>query len=807
MRHAPAAPAGAARRAGQLRMRLACVVTLLAAAALPLHAQGVTPSTPLDSVVVTGNARVPTSQIITTTNLVTGQIVTYRDIQAALENLFHTGQFDDVHVDQRLAGGRNVLVFHVTERPILAGWSVNGAERIPLGDVRDRVKLLEGRPLDRAAVARSRAAIDSMYKDHGFYAATVKAVEQAPDSTRAVRVEFDIQEGRRVAVSQVVVEGNEHFSDEEVVRHMASRPESFWWFRSGEFDEDRLDQDARDRLPSFYASKGYIDFQVTGDSLVTDTSASKGVLQIKVDEGSVYHVGKFEVRGNRRYSETELRRYFTLPEGEEHPAFNQGAWQAATSRVSDLYANTGYIYAQVVPEESRRTLPDGSQVVDLAWNIQEGQLATINKINVVGNDVTHERVIREAIVMLPGQVFSRDALIRSYQNIGNLGFFKQPMPEPQVEPVKNGNDTGPDVDVTFRVEEKRTGNINFGASLGQGTGLGGFLGLEEPNLFGRAKRGSLQWQFGTNVNDFVLSYSDPAINESRISGTVSLFDSRQRFIIKDLGRRRQTGASLQLGFPFFGSRYTRLFGSYSLQRVRYSDGSEEIQQRFVCNNCTRSTLGTRLVRDTRVGLPFPTGGTQVSMAGELNGGFLGGSGDYQKVDLEGHWYAPLGVIGGNGQFGGGIQLVLGFTAKSGFIFGNADNFPFEQYSLGGVQFGIPLRGYDEFSITPDGYDPTANGSNASAAAFGKSFAAFTLETGARLNQSFYVSSFLDAGNVYRTARQWDPTRLFRGAGVGVALISPLGPIGVDLAYGFDKKDLNGKPNPGWMFHIKVGNFF
>jgi outer membrane protein insertion porin family len=381
------------------------------------------------------------------------------------------------------------------------------------------------------------------------------------------------------------------------------------------------------------------------------------------------------------------------------------------------------------------------------------------------------------------------------------------MPAPSVDPVVNGNDTGPDVNITFRVEEKRTGNINFGASLGQGTGLGGFLGLEEPNLFGRGKRGSLQWQFGENINDFNISYTDPAIRESRVSGMISLFDSRQRFVIRDLGRRRQTGGSLQLGFPFLGSRYTRVFGSYGLQRVRYTDGSDEIQQRFICNNCTRSTLGTRLIRDTRVGLPFPTGGTQVSLAGELNGGFLGGTGDYQKVDAEGHWYAPLGTIGGSGQFGGGVQLVLGFTAKSGFIFGNADNFPFEQYSLGGVQFGIPLRGYDEFSITPDGFDPSAGGSNASAAAFGKSYAAFTVETGARLNQSLYVNAFMDAGNVYRTARQWDPTRLFRGAGVGVALVSPLGPIGVDLAYGFDKKDLNGKPNPGWMFHIKVGNFF
>ena len=153
-------------------------------------------------------------------------------------------------------------------------------------------------------------------------------------------------------------------------------------------------------------------------------------------------------------------------------------------------------------------------------------------------------MIREAIVMLPGDLFSRDRLIRSYQNVSNLGFFQQPLPSPDVKPSANGVD----VDIIFRVEERRTGNINFGASLGQGTGVGGFLGLEEPNLFGRGKRGKLQWQFGKNINDFTLSYTDPAIRESRISGTVSLFDSRARYTIGDLGPaeadRRQRPARL-----------------------------------------------------------------------------------------------------------------------------------------------------------------------------------------------------------------------------------------------------------------------
>ena len=169
--------------------------------------------------------------------------------------------------------------------------------------------------------------------------------------------------------------------------------------------------------------------------------------------------------------------------------------------------------------------------------------------------------------------------------------------------------------------------------------------------------------------------------------------------------------------------------------------------------------------------------------------------------------APLGSLGGGGQLGAGVQFVLGITAKSGFIFGDAGPFFTELYSLGGVQFGIPLRGYDEFAITPNGFDPEASGNRASPDAFGKSFAAFTVEAGARISQSLYLSAFFDAGNVYRSARQWDPTRLFRGAGLGAAVISPLGPIGVDLGYGFDRVDASGRSNPGWQLHFKLGNFF
>jgi outer membrane protein insertion porin family len=774
-----------------------------------LRAQEAAPPT-VDSIVVEGNQRLTPSQIVGSSGLIVRQPINYRDIQRAITALFRTGQFDDVLIEQRNLGKRLVLVVRVKERPILEKWAVRGVNRLSEGEVKGRVRLTEGRPLDRNAVEQARAAIDSLYKHQGYYASRIKVIQLTPKPGRT-RVVFDVDEGQRVAISQVIVDGNKRFSDKAVVKHMATRPEGFWWFQKGEYDERTVEQDVRERLPNWYADQGFVDFQVTHDSLVSDSSGGKAVLRLTVDEGPVYRVGTFDIQGNRRFSSEELRALY--PFGPVGPngapvrgsrPFSRSDWNEATDKVQKLYANNGYIYAQVQPEEVRRTGAGGTPVVDLRWNIREGSPATINKVEIVGNDVTHERVIREAIVMLPGDLFSQDRLIRSYQNVANLGFFQQPLAPPDVRPAANGQD----VDIIFRVEERRTGNINFGASLGQGTGVGGFLGLEEPNLFGRGKRGKLQWQFGKNINDFTLSYTDPAIRESRISGTVSLFDSRARYRIGDLGRRKQTGGSFQLGFPFLGSRYTRLFTSYSFQRIRYSEGSADIQARFRCSACTRSSLGMSLVRDTRVGLPFATGGSMTNISGELNGGFLGGTGDYRKVDLEGRWYAPLGSLGGGGQLGAGVQFVLGLTAKSGFVFGDAGPFYQDLYALGGVQYGIPLRGYDEFTITPNGFDPDAGGNAAaSSESFGKSYATFTVEAGARISQSLYLSAFFDAGNVYRTARQWDPTRLFRGAGFGAAVISPLGPIGIDVGYGFDRVDSTGRPKPGWQLHFKLGNFF
>ena len=341
-------------------------------------------------------------------------------------------------------------------------------------------------------------------------------------------------------------------------------------------------------------------------------------------------------------------------------------------------------------------------------------------------------------------------------------------------------------------------------SVGQGTGLGGFIGFEQPNLFGRCKRGSLQWQFGQYINDFNLSYTDPTILQTRISGTVNAYHTQSRYTIRNLGRTVRTGGQLQARLPVPWSRWTRATIGYGGEAIRY--GQDGAFSGIDCTNCFRSTLTAGLNHDTRLDMPFPTAGTSMDFTTQLNGGPLGGTAAFQKYTAEMRSYATLAQVGGTNPGSSPIKFVVGLNARAGALFGDAGPFYLQRFSLGGVQFGEQLRGYEEFSIIPNrGY--VGGDGNAGIESFGNAFFATSAEFGVRFNQQIYLHSFFDAGNVWDRAREFDPTRLYRGAGVGASLVTPLGPLGLDLGYGFDRRDEFGRRDGKWQVHFKLGQFF
>ncbi|MBA3889196.1 MAG: outer membrane protein assembly factor BamA [Gemmatimonadaceae bacterium] len=790
----------------------------LVVAALPARAQDPVAagrcSAP-DSVVFRGDTRTAPATLRTETTLPpAGTPLNARDVQRAVKALYATGRYDDVGSACELGGDRASLVFTVQERPLLADYAVVGTDRVSGSTVRSRVGLVAGRPVDPAVVARSVAAIDSVYEARGYYLARIEAdTTVTPDG---LRITFRIDEGRRLAVSGVRIEGNDRVGDKSVVDAMKTRPEGFLWWRKGAFDENELAGDVSERIPLLYARRGFIDARVTDDTLLIDRELGKALVEVRVEEGVQYRIGTFEPPDAKVFSSEDIARFYPFGQRDRSlremvlgvfrrdqtpgDVFDQQAWEEATQKVTEAYQNEGYIRSRVYPIVERSVGPDSVPVVNLRWDIEEGAPSIIRRVEIVGNDVTVESCIRDQLLVVPGDVFNRERLIRSYQSISNLGFFESPLPPPD---TREANDKG-DVDIIFNVKEKRTGTVNFGASVGQGTGLGGFIGFEQPNLFGRCKRGTLQWQFGQFINDFNLSYTDPTILQTRISGTVNAYHTQSRYTIKGLGRTVRTGGQLQARLPVPWSRWTRATIGYGGEAIRY--GQDGAFSGIDCTNCFRSTVTAGLNHDTRFDLPFPTAGSSMDFTAQFNGGPLGGTAAFQKYTGEMRSYATLAQVGGTNPGSSPIKFVVGLNAKAGALFGDAGPFYLQRFSLGGVQFGEQLRGYEEFSITPRGY-VGGDDFQAQIESFGNAFFTTSAEFGVRFNQQIYLHSFFDAGNVWNRAREFDPTRLYRGAGVGASLVTPLGPLGLDLGYGFDRLDEFGRRAGKWQVHFKLGQFF
>ena len=773
----------------------------------------------VDSIAIEGNLRVSRGEIIARMQIAVGDTVTYREIRDAEIRLWQSGQFRDIRVFAPTTPGSlaALLTVRVEEEAVVRQVRIEGLERVSTRMVRDSAGLAEGVPYNPQAVISARDIIRGELADEGIPFATIQdRIEPVEGMENVFDLIIEVDEGNRVAIAQVAIEGNEMVPDDAIIGAMQSKPEGFWWFRSGTYEEAIYEQDILASIPDLYRSRGFLDFELLSDTLIVDPVSGKARIEIEVNEGPRYRVASLTVEGSREFDNDLLETIFLPRSGGllaslgiggsdenertlEGRVFDAVAFDDARQEIQQLYANEGYIYAQVVPFVTMLPPEEegGDPRVAVGVDIQEGLPAFINRVIIEGNDYTWERVIRDRITILPGDTYSQDRVLQSYQNINGLGFFETPLPIPD---IRDNPETG-EVDVTFRVVEKSTGAINFGTSVGGGVGLAGFIGYDQPNLFGQAKSGSLRWDFGRYLNNFTLSYTDPALFQTRTSGTIQLFNSRDRFFQFSSGRRQRVGGSLRFGFPIPGARFTSFFAGYSIARTKYTlfEGTGD-NSLFGLPPGTQSTFTLGVARN-RLNHPiFPTQGTRLSWNTEFNGGLLGGDGDFIKHGAEAAWWLPIGQVGDVTQ-GRPIIFALGSSVKFGSIFGDASNFPFDRFWMGGVQFGEQLRGYDETSITPFGWFPERSRSIADVDRLGNAFLSISTELAMRLNDNISLSAFFDAGNVWEDASAVNPYKLYRGAGIGAMLVTPFGPIGLDYAYGFDK------PQPGWQLHFRMGPNF
>jgi outer membrane protein insertion porin family len=777
----------------------------------------------LDSVEVRGNQRVSDAEVRVTAALQPGQTVTAVDIQNAIRRLMATGNFSDVQVLSRGEPATGVtLVFEVAERPYISAIEFQGLERVKPRTVRDTLHLQPNAPLNPNTVARTEQMIRDLLAKEGVQLVSLDTTLTAVgDSLRSYRLTFHVKEGNRLSIAEIDFEGNEHFSDDALRDAIQTSQEGFLWFRTGKFDRERWEQDLRTRLPEFYGQHGFIDFTVGSDTMVVDPESGKARLVVRVNEGPQYRLGEFAIEGASHFPSDQLERIFTsqrrsvlgLPFGgsserEQGEVFDQAALDAAATKIGQLYKNDGYLYAQVIPQIERIPADSagGAPRVDVTLAVSERTPFYIDHVYIEGNTYTHESVIRDRLLVYPGDVYSEQRLLDSYRSIAALGFFETPLPLPDM----HADPETSTVDLTFKVKEKQTGSINFGTAFGggyagQSGGLSGFLGYSQPNMFGMAKQADLRLEYGYGRSSFTAAYTDPALFGSRNSASVSLFhtDDRFRGISFTEGRYVRTGGSLQMGLPVPGLRWTRAFAGYSLSRFLYEarNADDCDPGNIFCQpSATASTVSLSVTRDTKNHPLFPTAGTRQSISVEQTGGPLGGDGNFQKVTAGTEWWVPVGRLGGGGAAGQGIMTTLGLRARTGAVFGNASRFPFSRFFLGGTQWGETLRGYEESEVTPFGFCDRADTTQctlSSSQRIGNAFLTVTGEYAIRLNDNLSVSAFAEGGNIWSAPGLIDPTTLFRSAGLGATVVTPFGPLGIDLAYGFDRA------NPGWKFHFKI----
>ena len=434
-----------------------------------------------------------------------GSAYTIFDIQRAVKSMWATLQFKDirVRVEGDVGDGAVTLIWEVEEQDLLRNVAITGLTSINPGDITDDTSLNIGFPYSPTAVLDAKASIRAELATKGIpFANIVERIERVPDRQKDIILFLDVEEGTRVTVADVTFSGNTAFSDGDLRGAMSVKAEGFWWWRSGLYDRERYDEDLETGLPDFYADSGFLDFTVLGDSLITDPVTGKTRLEISVDEGPQYRLRDFTIAGNNEFSTEELQRIFqpaqsgifggSESDDTELPVFDNASFREATDAAFLRYQNEGYLYSRVVPFVMQNEAAEGEvPTVDVGWTIEEGAQAYINRVNITGNEYTYARVIRDKIFILPGDVYSQERIVQSFQSIGSLGYF-EPMEVPSIVP----NDAG-DVDVTFRVTERPTGSVNFGTSVGGGTGgLSGFIGYDQPNLFGQGKTGSLRWDYG-----------------------------------------------------------------------------------------------------------------------------------------------------------------------------------------------------------------------------------------------------------------------------------------------------------------------
>ncbi len=723
---------------------------------------------------VTGNRQVSSDKVLRVIRIAPGSLYEANKFQEALKRLFATKQFQFVQAyrEDTTSPDSVRVVVRVEEYPKVDEIKYAGNRHVDEDDLKEVVIVTNGTFVRPAILDKDKDAISDLYKEKGYYRVSVIDSFTTDTETQGRVLLYVIEEGQKVSVKHIDFIGIQALDSEQLRGVMKTRTDS--WLRGADFKPKELEEDKASIL-ILYRSWGFLDAKITDTDLVFSDDGKDLDLYLTIVEGTQYTVGNVTWGGNELFPGAMIQGMVTLEDGD---VFDDTEFAMIQGDISSLYADKGYIYATVSPLKTIN-----KDVIDLKFDITEGQPAHIREINIAGNSKTYEEVIRRQLIISPGDVFLRARLIRSLREVFNLGFFAGP---PQVIPGRP-NENG-DIDITLRVEEKPAGQFRLGAGFSQLNRVSGFIGVQEPNFLGRGMRIGFDWEFSRFRQNINVSLTEPWFMGTPTEVSINVYNRQQNAVRQQFFTDRRTGFGLRVGRPFPWFDYTTIFTRYTLERVDLSDFSPTYIGSLLLMPWpqTTSAIGVTLMRNSTDNPFHPTTGTKTILNARWTGGVLGGSIDFQKYEVDFSWYEPLFwrfVLEISNQFGimDGYQTPLQVP-------------DYEKYRLGGNRrWG--LRGYDFFEVVPRGNQQFVGG---------RFMQISTLQVTFPIsNPTVYGLFFAEGGNTWNSFQQATLFDLRKSVGMGVRIELPmLGTVGLDYGYGIDRVG-----GAAWEPHITFGGTF
>ncbi len=689
-------------------------------------------------------------------NMEKGKSFSSMQLQQDIRNLYELGYFEDIEVQVEESANSVELIYNVKERPFIFDISIEGNKVFDSQELMSEIPFLtKDVPFDKMFLHKVEYQLRKKYQKEGYASAQVKA--KATKNEEGILIDIDIKEGKEISIGDIVFKGINEVDPDELKKAMKTE-ESRWW-KHPKLDRKKLEKDMS-RIKDKLKKLGYFNYKIKEYEVKIDKKRQRADIFVYLDEGKRYKLDSYKIKGNSLFDKNELKDLVSLEIGEYYTGEE---WEKTKRKIIEKYGNKSHIFASVEPDYNFK-----KNKMDLTINVNEGKPVKVGDIKISGNTKTFDKVILRKIVLKPGDKFQRNKLVLSQRRLHNTGYFKDIQIIPQ--PRRNNPDI---MDITVKVKEKSTGSINFGGTYNGVSGFAMFLKYEEKNILGRGIKGNIQIDYGKNRKTFELGFTDSHFMNTRTYLSVSGY---RKFNIYDEYDLFRNGGQITLGrnLSFFTSGYI----SYKFERIQLEDIIESARQDIKSVEETRSSASITFERDTRDSKFEPTQGTHNKITAELGGKFLGGDIHYHKYKASTNWF-----------FKSFWKLVLSNKLELGAVekLEPSKKVPhYERFFVGGSTYGV--RGYDDKYLSPKNEDGYYTGGNF--------YFINTITYKAPLIKDRLTGyAFWDIGKAWNNIGDFNFREMKDGAGIGVKVRTPMGPITLEYAYGFDTKN--------WKFHFGI----